>query len=370
MKYNHKERNKAFFNILSQQLHRHSILLIVVFAIFIVANVAITLGWYLSPDDVSMSSEVTFYVAQGAMFFALIAGILFLLYLKFKDVSDLVIVVVSHVFIAFLVAWATVVFCLDLSLGFSPLTYLLIITFIAGVFTIDPFFFAILDILSLIPISIVITINKDIFFGGRYLGENITLFILFVVVTIAICFRNYRVIHNEYKVQQKLSDLSYKDELTGLLNERSYVDFTEEVDRRIDAGEDVKFAIILMDVNNLKATNDQYGHRFGCSLVVRCGHTLPTLFKSSKLFHIGGDEFIAVVMGEDLENFEEMMKKFDEAMLYSLVTFEEKELIFSVARGYHIREEGQHYKDVLQIADGKMYENKKYLKEKYNMKGR
>ena len=31
---------------------------------------------------------------------------------------------------------------------------------------------------------------------------------------------------------------------------------------------------------------------------------------------------------------------------------------------------GQHYKDVLQIADKVMYENKKYLKEKYNMKGR
>lgn len=31
---------------------------------------------------------------------------------------------------------------------------------------------------------------------------------------------------------------------------------------------------------------------------------------------------------------------------------------------------GQHYKDVLQIADKEMYENKKYLKEKYNMKGR
>ena len=62
--------------------------------------------------------------------------------------------------------------------------------------------------------------------------------------------------------------------------------------------------------------------------------------------------------------------EFDEAMLYSLVEYEGKELIFSVARGYHIKEEGQHYKDVLQIADKAMYENKKFLKEKYNMKSR
>ena len=33
-------------------------------------------------------------------------------------------------------------------------------------------------------------------------------------------------------------------------------------------------------------------------------------------------------------------------------------------------EKGIYYKDILQIADKAMYENKKYLKEKYNMKGR
>ena len=125
-----------------------------------------------------------------------------------------------------------------------------------------------------------------------------------------------------------------------------------------------------MDVNNLKATNDAYGHRYGCSLVVRCGKTLPTLFKSSYLFHGVGDEFIAIVVGEDLVNFEETMKRFDEAMLYSLVEYEGKELIFSVARGYSISQENQKFKDVLQIADDEMYKNKKFLKEKYNMKGR
>ena len=132
----------------------------------------------------------------------------------------------------------------------------------------------------------------------------------------------------------------------------------------------MQFAVILMDVNNLKATNDAYGHRFGCSLIVRCGHTLPTLLKTSKLFHVGGDEFIAIVKDKDLENFEETMTKFDEAMLYSLVEYEGVQLIFSVARGYSIYQEGQHFKDVLQIADNAMYENKKYLKEKYHMKSR
>ena len=57
-------------------------------------------------------------------------------------------------------------------------------------------------------------------------------------------------------------------------------------------------------------------------------------------------------------------------MLYSIVNYDGVDLIFSVARGYSIRKEGEHYKDVLQIADSEMYVNKKYLKEKYNMKDR
>lgn len=167
-----------------------------------------------------------------------------------------------------------------------------------------------------------------------------------------------------------MEELSYTDELTGLLNERSYINEVEAIDKDIQDGKDIKFAVIVMDVNNLKATNDAYGHRFGCSLVVRCGHTLPTLFTSSKLFHIGGDEFVAIVKDKDYDDFTHTMDRFDETMLYSLVDYEGVQLIFSVARGYAKYEKGQKYKDALQLADNAMYENKKFLKEKYNMKGR
>ena len=370
MKISRKERNETFLKILKEQVRRHNILIIVILSIILVMNVGNTLGWYYSPDDVSLMTETIFYIAQSAMFFITAIIIALLVIQRFDLFKEKFIAGVVHFYAFFLITWGTSVFCLDLTLGYSPVTYLIVVTFVAGIFTIDPFFFAGLELLSLIPISITIATNPSIFFGGDYLGENIALFAGFLLLTGIITFRNYRVLKNEYKYQQRLEELSYKDELTGLLNERSYVNFTEEINNKIDAGEDVKFAIILMDVNNLKATNDKYGHRFGCSLVVRCGHTLPTILPTSKLFHVGGDEFVAIVMGEDFDNFEETMKKFDEAMLYSIVNYEGVDLIFSVARGYHIREEGQHYKDVLQVADDKMYENKKYLKEKYNMKGR
>lgn len=370
MKKPTRKETGLLFRIIGQHLKRHNILLIVVLSFILLANVIITLSWYYSPDVVDQAIEVAFYTIQGILFIVTIAAIVMLILVRLGKLNEVFLAISSHIYAAFLVAWATIVLCEDLSLGFSPLTYLIVACFVAGIFVIDPFYFAILEVLSLIPIAIIIANNHEIFFGDDLFVENLTLFIIFIVLIIVVCFRNHHVIYSEYKVQKKLHELSYNDELTGLLNERSYIDVVEDIDKRIKAGEDVRFAVILMDVNNLKATNDAYGHRYGCSLVVRCGHTLPALFKSSKLFHIGGDEFVAIVIGEDLEKFEETMENFDKAMLYSLVEYDGQQLIFSVARGFHIREEGQFYKDVLQIADTEMYTNKKYLKEKYNMKGR
>ena len=366
-----KEKTHYLFNIIGQQLNRHSFLLIVVLSFILLLNVLFTVTWAISPDEVPQSTEVFFYIVQSLFFLVTIAAIILIFLNRKGKFKDLFLAVANHIYAAFLILVATFIFCQDLSLGFAPLTYLLIMTFVAGIFVVDPIFFAIAELLSIIPISISVTRHPERFFGATYLAENLIVLISFVLLIIVICFKNYRVINADYKLHKKLHELSYKDELTGLLNERSYVDTITDIDKRINNGEDVKFAVILMDVNNLKATNDAYGHQYGCSLVVRCGHTLPTLFKEpTKLFHVGGDEFLAIVMGEDLERFEERMAEFDKAMLYSIVEYKGQNLIFSVARGYKIRENGQLFKDVLQIADEAMYANKKMLKEKYNMKGR
>ena len=104
-------------------------------------------------------------------------------------------------------------------------------------------------------------------------------------------------------------------------------------------------------------------------LLTSCLTSKPyCLIISSRSSFLLQNEFVAIVKGEDYENLEKTMEKFDQAMLYSLVEYEQ--LIFSVARGLAKYEKGMYCKDVLQIADKAMYENKKYLKEKYNMKGR
>ena len=365
-----KKQTRSLFSIIGQYIKRHNNLLICLLGFIALLNVVFSFAWQHSPEEVSFSESIIFYVFQTLLLVASLVGIVFLILSKKGKFGDFILAIVMHAYTFLFVAWATAVFCLDIGVGFAPLTFLLVTTFIAGVFVVDPIFFAALEVLALVPISITVLTDDNIFFGGQYFAEHLVIFLAFIVLIIVICFRNYKVILESYRIQRKLEELTYIDELTGLQNERSYIEAVDDINARLESGEDAKFAVLLIDVNNLKATNDAHGHRYGCSLVVRCGHTLPTIFKSSKMFHIGGDEFLVIVEGKDLENFTEVMDKFDKTMLYSIIEYEGKELIFSVARGYKIRDKEVKYQEVLQVADKLMYENKKYLKEKYNMKGR
>ena len=370
MKDSKKKDIYALTNIIGEHIKKYWIMMIIILALICSFAIGFMIYWYVSSDIVSLKEEVAFYIVQGFLLLISLIYIVLLILNKKDIIKNTSIAILFHIYAFLLMAAGTLSFIFDLTLGFPEIIFLLIFTIIAGLFVVEPIFFSICASLSLLAMVITAIINPDMLFGGSLLIENIINIVAFVLAIITIAYRNYRVTSTEFKQAKRLEELSYLDELTGLLNERSYVNEVTSLDEDIKAGKEVNFAVILMDVNNLKNTNDKYGHRYGCSLVVKCGHTLPTLFKSSKLFHIGGDEFLAIVKGEDYDNFEEVMKKFDEVMLYSLFTYEGQELIFSVARGYAKYEKGQRYHDVMQIADKLMYENKAYLKEKYHMKGR
>ena len=370
MKKINKKDFVSLVDVIGRHVQRYWILMTVILGIIILSSIGFLIAWNLSTDIVTMEEEIAYYTSQGLLMAITIATGVCLFLSKKKIISNIGIAVIFHIYSFFLMAWATLSFVFDLSLGIPDVVYLMLLTLIAGLFTVEPIFFGVCAIISLATVILFTLLTFDNVYSNHLVGENLINIAAFILMIIVVAYRNYRVTMNEFKHEKRLEELSYMDELTGLLNERSYVNEVEAINNDIKEGKETPFAVILMDVNNLKATNDAYGHRYGCSLVVRTGHTLPTLFTSSKLFHVGGDEFVAIVKDKDYEDFDDIMKKFDEAMLYSLVEFDGVQLIFSVARGYAKYEKGMLYKDVLQIADNAMYENKKYLKEKYNMKSR
>ena len=171
------------------------------------------------------------------------------------------------------------------------------------------------------------------------------------------------------KKEQELIRNNSIDVLTGLGNERAYYSYLEEIDSR-KKSKAKRYAVVLMDLNGLKVTDDTLGHRFGCQLIIEFGHQLPEFFKTSKLFHIGGDEFVAILEGEDFRNRNKLLEKFVEKYSCAEIEFEGKKLVLSVAIGMQENEKDKKYNDIFQLADKNMYANKKIIKKKYNIKSR
>jgi diguanylate cyclase (GGDEF)-like protein len=80
------------------------------------------------------------------------------------------------------------------------------------------------------------------------------------------------------------------DALTGLTNRRGFEHAVDQLSPRRS------FAILAIDVDNLKTINDGYGHAGGDALLVAIGSALASVArKGETLARIGGDEFVLLI---------------------------------------------------------------------------
>lgn len=160
-----------------------------------------------------------------------------------------------------------------------------------------------------------------------------------------------------------ISALAYRDSLTGLKNGTAYYEAILNYNEEINHGNPA-FGVIVADINNLKKTNDTYGHDVGNELIIRAAKTLTDTFKTSSVFRIGGDEFAIILKGKDLDQYRARLKKMDAAFALDFISVNEEEIFVSIARGVAIFDPSiDHvYSDVFEKADHAMYMNKEAMK--------
>jgi len=100
-----------------------------------------------------------------------------------------------------------------------------------------------------------------------------------------------------YDIDELKSDaLSMKqqaqqDSLTKLLNKASSQQAIEEA--LANQKPNILSAMLLLDLDNFKAVNDNYGHMYGDAVLTQIGTTLRSLFRSQDVIsRTGGDEFL------------------------------------------------------------------------------
>jgi diguanylate cyclase (GGDEF)-like protein/PAS domain S-box-containing protein len=111
----------------------------------------------------------------------------------------------------------------------------------------------------------------------------------------------FRDISDRMRRESRLTELAARDELTGLLNRRSFlVHLGGEVARARRHGRTLSLAI--MDLDGFKAINDDGGHQAGDRVLAEVAGRLAMLCRQGEhMARIGGDEFAWILPETDAE---------------------------------------------------------------------
>ena len=157
------------------------------------------------------------------------------------------------------------------------------------------------------------------------------------------------------------NELARRDGLTGVRNKTAYHEFESRLQHTIDTDpHSLSFAIVLCDINDLKAINDSLGHNAGDDYIRKACRLICDIFAHSPVFRVGGDEFAAILSGRDLHDMDDLFDRLRKEVLGNL----ESGGGAVVASGIAVYDDTSDstVSEVFERADRMMYNNKRSLK--------
>ena len=97
------------------------------------------------------------------------------------------------------------------------------------------------------------------------------------------------------ELSQRLRNMAYRDAVTGLYNHRYFREqLAHEIERSLRYEQPL--SLVLLDMNNFKQINDQYGHFMGDRFLGLVGEVIERQIRSSDVgARYGGDEFVIIL---------------------------------------------------------------------------
>lgn len=161
----------------------------------------------------------------------------------------------------------------------------------------------------------------------------------------------------------RMYDMAYTDPLTRVKNKTAYAKECLALEEQMARGER-DFGLLMLDLNRLKAINDKFGHERGDEYLIGCCNLMCSVFKHSPVYRVGGDEFLVLLRGEDLEQASSRLEELDYRMARSAGAREAWKR-YSIAKGLALcQPEDKTPEAVFKRADTAMYADKRRMKQK------
>lgn len=162
----------------------------------------------------------------------------------------------------------------------------------------------------------------------------------------------FRDISEKLRKQKEIEFLSYHDYLTGLFNRR----YMDQVIQDLDKDRYLPLGIMILDVNDLKEMNDEFGHQAGDDLLKKVSRILEAHLENKDILgRIGGDEFLVLIPNTHDQEMYELKHRLIDA--FDKETVRGKKI--TVALGYATKKDVDlDIYEVMKQADDFMYADK------------
>lgn len=166
-----------------------------------------------------------------------------------------------------------------------------------------------------------------------------------------------------------LQKQAFVDPLTKVKNKAAYDEDMKALTKAI-AREKAEFGLVMVDLNNLKIINDRYGHEKGDDYILGASQHICEIFCHSPVYRIGGDEFVALLQGNDYAQREllcgGLRDRYAASMRNSMAKPWKR---YSAAVGMSVYMPGDRVETVFNRADQAMYEEKARIKAEMTAAG-
>ncbi|MDD5018209.1 MAG: GGDEF domain-containing protein [Eubacteriales bacterium] len=178
--------------------------------------------------------------------------------------------------------------------------------------------------------------------------------VAFIVAIILIAYFMIFMLKKYNQMHDKFLRGSIKDDLTRVLS-RGVLDMVINYAESLYHTKKIDYIMIMIDVDKFKKLNDEYGHIVG-DIVLR--NTAACIKENMReddfVIRYGGDEFLVVLTGATIESARAILDRIEQTQKCKrLLDFH-----ISVSRGYAKRSECESPKDLIALADKRMYEDK------------
>ena len=152
----------------------------------------------------------------------------------------------------------------------------------------------------------------------------------FVLILSIILFFYFK----QMRLKEQLQLLSITDSMTKLFNRRYFENTAEHYFESVKRNK-TDLSLIMIDVDNFKQVNDNYGHKIGDLVLIELANILLNQSRKSDIVcRFGGEEFIILLPQTNLEGADFMAEKIRKYIEKSTLTLDNsKQLKFTISLG-------------------------------------